>query len=305
MIQYLHSHKFLLVSIFMVAFCLLNQLSFGEQLGLNEVVEILNFARQSIEYGELKMFSYWPAKPQVPSLDEELELKQQLYHWQQQYDNAKTLKKRELAAEQLTFYQEQQQYFLNGSPTFEERNIIFLVRPNFIDKDSNELYDARILDIDRYRQFTHSRPPSFFEESYLNANYIYTTIMKAEFNAYLWAKEKSLSGFVGKPGNVSDFPYHLNGRSDFPIDADRVVSFEMITDDKGNDLYLLEFLPSTWSDTDSKTIEREGKSVEHKLRIKVSEGVTKGPLRDTLKIHTTHPAHRKIEIPVSGIVMNR
>lgn len=53
------------------------------------------------------------------------------------------------------------------------------------------------------------------------------------------------------------------------------------------------------------TVEREGKSAEHKLRIKVSESVTKGPLRDTLKIHTTHPAHQEIEIPVSGIVMNR
>lgn len=254
MIQYMHSHKFLLVSILIVGLCLLNQPSFGEQLSLNEVVDILNFARQSIGYGELKMFAFWPAKPQIPSLDEELQLKQQLNHWQQQYDNAKTLKKRELAAEQLAFYQEQQQYFLKGSATFEEKNVIFVVRPNSVDKDFNEVYDARIHIIDRYRQCTHSRTSSIFEESYLNVNYIYTTIMKSEYNAYLWAKQNNLSGFVEEPVDVSDFPYHLNGRSDFPIDADRVVSFEMITDDKGNDRYLLEFLPSTWSDTDSKTI---------------------------------------------------
>ncbi len=65
-----YSYKTLPANILIVRLCLMSQLSLGEQLNLIGVVDILNFARHSIDSGKLKLFTYLPSKPPKPSADE-------------------------------------------------------------------------------------------------------------------------------------------------------------------------------------------------------------------------------------------
>ena len=171
---------------------------------VKEIVEALNFARRTIEDGEMRIILWRSPRSSMSEEEARRAVEKKRKYWSKVLENSKgeLRKNAEMAIKSLDSYFK---FLTKGFPLYEERNIVFKVDKEVSDGDLPNAYRVRIHSIDRR---SYDYPPWFVESLYIK-----DTVVGYEHTAYLWASFRENRGFVERAHPTdTDIPYHLIGR---------------------------------------------------------------------------------------------
>ncbi|HIE14001.1 TPA: hypothetical protein EYP70_01875 [Candidatus Bathyarchaeota archaeon] len=180
---------------------------------VKEIVDALNFARRTIEDGEITMILWRSPRPSMSEEEARKKVENEKKRWEEIYKNsAGELKKFAKKAIQPQSLNDLFEYFAKGFPKIEERYITFKVTKEASDEELDDAFCTKIHIMDRGKPFW-----------YAESLYIKSVIVNQESMAYIPVGPRMNPGFVGKAVSVEvDIPYHLVGRLMHKVETNQV-----------------------------------------------------------------------------------
>lgn len=207
------------------------------EIGLTEIVELVNFSRMVIEDGELNViyFSSFPKSRLMSEKDAAQHAKVKFEKWKLEFEKNKEQLRIQSENDMLTvqdaalFFEDYVQYLVLGKPIYESQNIAFQVKHGAteIQPEDNLLY--RICRTDRYTEYENAvlRNNRYLSKRMpLSVKYHEVMVVNHEYRITLGSSSHGVSVGTVEPKAPSymEIPFNLMGRAYHPINVQGVIT---------------------------------------------------------------------------------
>ena len=204
--------------------------SFGssKEFTLQEILDGVNFSRQAIETGELKLtYHIESLKPKMSEKAAEYKLGPAMKYWTNQLAEADSANSRLRARAEIEYLREHFEHLTQGITVYHEENVVFAVQREAENQDMDKLFFRRNK-IKKLKPYDAEKGDSLtftpFQRNDLYVHLYNTIFTNAGYTAQLILTEISNAVVFDVPHQVGP-SYHLFGRSPIAIRMENVTSF--------------------------------------------------------------------------------